>query len=172
MGPPADDDARTMALKDRDYMRRWGRDDPYHNQLDLGPPNSKRLVASGVGERRSRLRFSPRRSSTLSVFVAVAVAAAVYAMPHWSAVKSSLGRVDRQMGSGSPHVQTPSLFADPHSVHLQWHAGLTSPAKEPTVWWINTPNGKRVQVTVAAGTTPLAALTKALASQGWRAVYP
>ena len=36
-----------MALKDRDYMKRWGRDDPYHNQLDLGPQTLGDLWPAG-----------------------------------------------------------------------------------------------------------------------------
>lgn len=49
-----------MALKDRDYMKRWGREDPYHNQLDLGPPSSERIVAAGVAEHRGRTRLGMR----------------------------------------------------------------------------------------------------------------
>lgn len=129
-------------------------------------------MASGVGERGRHRRLRLRRWFTLPVLVTVAVPVAVYAIPHWSTVKTSLRRIDRQLESQSTHVQTPALPGDPHSLRLQWHAGLTSPAKRAALWWINTPDGKRVRVRVAAGTTPLAALKRALARQGWHAVYP
>lgn len=159
-----------MALKDRDYMKRWGRNDPYHNQLDLGPPGSERIVATEVGERRGRPRLGMRWPFQLLALLVIVAAASALVAPHWSSVKSAIRRVDQQLPANSTPA---SAFGSPSNVmHIQWHQGLTTPASAPTIWWINTPDGKRVQITVSAGETPLVALTRALAAQGWRAVFP
>jgi hypothetical protein len=161
-----------MALKDRDYMKRWGRNDPYHNQLDLGPASSKRIVATGVREHRSRRRLGmPWPVQLLGLIVAVVVAVA-YVVPHWSVVKSSLQRVDRRLASRSAIVNAPPVFGASSSMHLRWHRGLTTPAIATTLWWVNTPDGKRVRVTVRPGRTPLSVLTQVLATRGWHVLYP
>lgn len=144
-----------MALKDRDYMQRRGRDDPYHNQLELGPPGSTRIVATGIGERDGRARHGavirrPLRSVALAIVITASLG---YAVPHvssWTSPSAPTSRV----------------------IHIDWHEGLTTPAAAPAVWSIDTPNGQRLQVTVQAGETPLDLLTNALAAQGWRATYP
>lgn len=153
-------------------MKRWGRDDPYHNQLDLGPASSKRIVATGARRRSFRRRLRMPWPLQLLGLVVAGVVAAAYVVPHWSVVKSSLQRVDRRLASRSALVNAPPVFGAPNSMHLRWRQGLTSPASAPTLWWVDTPDGKRVQVTVPAGTTPLSALTKALDSRGWHALYP
>jgi hypothetical protein len=151
-------------------MKRWGRDDPYHNQLDLGPASSQRIVATGMRQRGSRRLGMPWPVQLLALIIA-GVMAAAYVVPHWSVVSSSLQRFDRRLTSKSTQVNAP-VFGAPNSMHLRWRQGLTSPASAATLWWVDTPDGKRVQVTVPAGTTPLSALTKALARRGWHALYP
>ena len=159
-----------MALKDRDYMKRWGRDDPYHNQLELGPPGSERIVATGVGERSARPRLGMRWPFQILALLVLAAAGAAFIAPHWSSVSSQIHRLDERLSAHSS--LGPTLSVSSKEIRLRWHQGLTTRVNAPTLWWIDTSDGKRVQITVPTGQTPLAALRQALAAHGWRAVYP
>ena len=139
-------------------MKRWGRDDPYHNQLELGPPSSERIVATSATERTGRMRLGMRWPFQVLGLLITVAAAFAFVVPH--------------RATPGPPTNTVDQYDSSHVMHLSWHQGLTTPATTPTLWWIDTPTNQRVQVTVAPGQTPLDALTRALAAQGWQATYP
>ncbi len=146
----------------RDYMKRWGRDDPYHNMLDLGPASSKRIVAAGVGERRSRRRLGMRWPFQLVALVIAAAAAAAFVTPHWSSLRAALHRVDRPLTSRSAVSSAATPFGAHNLMHLMWRPGLQARARTSTQWWVNTPTGQRVEVTVRPGDAAVV-LARALA---------
>ncbi|HEX4520589.1 MAG TPA: hypothetical protein VH063_13495 [Gaiellaceae bacterium] len=137
-----------MSLRDRQYMKRWGKDDPYHNQLELGPPGSKRIVASGV-------RHRPRWWAWLLLVVAV-VAIVAFGYPHRRAVADDLRKLRKQSGE--------------QTMRLNDRPGLDSPATVNSTWSVDDPAGDRVTVTVPAGSVPRPLLVAALAQHGYRVV--